>query len=559
MAAAAAGSPPPIPSRATKPPSPRTSITTAGGSASGVGPAGTAPPLTANALRLHPAPAINTTGTGSGAKSAHPNPSQPTPKGSTTPNGSGLGSGGTSPASNAIFPYLPTFTHFSFPHSAAGTVRPKSIGTGAGTGTGSASNSQPPSPGGNALTVPPRPPVVVVAAGISRSLPPSRTPSPDLHNRKLALGAATNTMGPGTGAGTGTGTGPRRASLYDDAEDDGSASDDAAEATSAYQRRAMAHATAISEGANVTPTSNGDSSDLWVITPSTPAVVRTGLSTRTPTAGGEASGAEPVVEPAPNNPKHTTPPPPSTATAPPASTHPVQLPLYKPTHSTSNPNTPIANDRLPDWNAQLHVDLIHRQGVRPPPCVAELCTTPFTGSGGGSGTASDSALAMDGSGGGRAYFRLFVPQTRADQKDEFVCCRKKSSQRKFRFSLDPNRLTKKHNPLYIGKMNMKTVPAEPLSQPSAAAANGTSTTPVAAVGVGTGTGTGGAGPTGAGGSVTSPAAPSINSANTTTAHSHSHSHLHDPTSTGEVVHVFTISLRSGTHVVCIWRLCCSLN
>ena len=36
-----------------------------------------------------------------------------------------------------------------------------------------------------------------------------------------------------------------------------------------------------------------------------------------------------------------------------------------------------------------------------------------------------------------------------------LCCRKKSSENKYRFSLDKDKMTKKDNPNYIGKMTCK--------------------------------------------------------------------------------------------------------
>ena len=88
---------------------------------------------------------------------------------------------------------------------------------------------------------------------------------------------------------------------------------------------------------------------------------------------------------------------------------------------------------LPEWANLSHVELIHRQGLKAPPMVFEK-----TGR-------------LD-----RTFYQLFLPQTASSQKESVLCCRKKSAENKFRFSLDPNVMTKKDNPAYVGKMSCKS-------------------------------------------------------------------------------------------------------
>jgi len=45
-----------------------------------------------------------------------------------------------------------------------------------------------------------------------------------------------------------------------------------------------------------------------------------------------------------------------------------------------------------------------------------------------------------------------VSQVNAEQQEHCLCCRRKAKGKKFRFSLDESKLTKKNNPNYIGKM-----------------------------------------------------------------------------------------------------------
>jgi len=54
--------------------------------------------------------------------------------------------------------------------------------------------------------------------------------------------------------------------------------------------------------------------------------------------------------------------------------------------------------------------------------------------------------------GQRQFFQLYLPQTDAAQSEFVLVCRKKSKSNKFRFSLDPNKMCKRNNPAYVGKM-----------------------------------------------------------------------------------------------------------
>jgi hypothetical protein len=80
-------------------------------------------------------------------------------------------------------------------------------------------------------------------------------------------------------------------------------------------------------------------------------------------------------------------------------------------------------------------ELIHKSGSSAPTLLFELC---------------NSHSAVD-----RSYFRLFLPQTNSTQQCTFLCCRKKSKQNKWRFSLNDNNMGKKNNPDYEGKMTLE--------------------------------------------------------------------------------------------------------
>jgi hypothetical protein len=82
-----------------------------------------------------------------------------------------------------------------------------------------------------------------------------------------------------------------------------------------------------------------------------------------------------------------------------------------------------------EWETIGHVDLIHRQGLSPPPLVFETVRDPT-----------------------RPYFRMFLPQASANQKESCIYCRRKRKEDVYRFSLDPNKLTKRKNPAYVGSM-----------------------------------------------------------------------------------------------------------
>jgi hypothetical protein len=92
------------------------------------------------------------------------------------------------------------------------------------------------------------------------------------------------------------------------------------------------------------------------------------------------------------------------------------------------------------------VSLIERQGLGAPPLFFETCIDEER----------------------RKYFRTLLPQENAEQAESCLCCRKKSKSNKFRFSLDPGKMTKKNNPNYVGKMTM-TTPAPPLPATAGAA------------------------------------------------------------------------------------------
>jgi len=84
------------------------------------------------------------------------------------------------------------------------------------------------------------------------------------------------------------------------------------------------------------------------------------------------------------------------------------------------------------FSSMSHIDLIHRNGLRAPPIVFDVISP---------GIDSD-----------RGYFRVLLPQADAMQMESALVARKKSKKNKYRFSLDPNRMTKRNNPSYVGKL-----------------------------------------------------------------------------------------------------------
>jgi len=79
-----------------------------------------------------------------------------------------------------------------------------------------------------------------------------------------------------------------------------------------------------------------------------------------------------------------------------------------------------------------HVRVWNRQGLKAPPLVFKVCKT------------HDKEA--------RPYYMLLLPQVDAEQQEHCLCCRRKAKGKKFRFSLDETKLTKRNNPSYIGKM-----------------------------------------------------------------------------------------------------------
>eukprot|EP00467_Chlorarachnion_reptans_P013274 CAMPEP_0114521054 /NCGR_PEP_ID=MMETSP0109-20121206/19971_1 /TAXON_ID=29199 /ORGANISM="Chlorarachnion reptans, Strain CCCM449" /LENGTH=436 /DNA_ID=CAMNT_0001702113 /DNA_START=280 /DNA_END=1590 /DNA_ORIENTATION=+ len=106
------------------------------------------------------------------------------------------------------------------------------------------------------------------------------------------------------------------------------------------------------------------------------------------------------------------------------------------------------NARVSNFDDLLHVPVWHRQGLKAPPLVSlfpetcypqglkapplvfKICTT------------SDS----------RRFYMLLLPQVNAEQQEHCLCCRRKAKGKKFRFSLDESKMTKRNNPNYVGKM-----------------------------------------------------------------------------------------------------------
>lgn len=101
-----------------------------------------------------------------------------------------------------------------------------------------------------------------------------------------------------------------------------------------------------------------------------------------------------------------------------------------------------------------------RQGSSVPPMILEFVPPRHSLSPSASisslSHSQSQSLSASASDDDRPYFRLLFPQS-LQQKEDVLCCRKKRSQYKWRFSLDNAKMTKRGNDAYVGKMKLKGV------------------------------------------------------------------------------------------------------
>ena len=139
------------------------------------------------------------------------------------------------------------------------------------------------------------------------------------------------------------------------------------------------------------------------------------------------------------------------------SPRPVPSPPPSPAPSAgihSSPSTPVLSSYAPHtpWHVfpplpsipallshDSQLPLLHRQGSSMPPLIIETVHP---------------ALDLSSAASPRPYLRLLLPPSSSSDPLHALCCRKKSQQSVWRFSVDPDRLTRAHNPAYAGSLSL---------------------------------------------------------------------------------------------------------
>ena len=146
---------------------------------------------------------------------------------------------------------------------------------------------------------------------------------------------------------------------------------------------------------------------------------------------------------------------------PPPPASPVLSPLSPPPLSSFSSSGPVhlfpPLPSIAPWSSRHADSLLHRQGSSAPPLLVETVHPP-------------SALSLTPSlpphphlssaAPERAYLRVLLPTLSSSQLEHSLCCRQKSSERKWRFSSSPDRLTKRGNDAYCGKLKLLPMTAD---------------------------------------------------------------------------------------------------
>ena len=165
-------------------------------------------------------------------------------------------------------------------------------------------------------------------------------------------------------------------------------------------------------------------------------------------AVGAGGSPRPQPSPPPSPAAPPSPSPPTTARLPASPSHPAlssftaahELHIFPPLPSIPPLLSPAASA----------VPLLHRQGSSMPPLIVETVHP---------------AIDLSSAANPRPYLRLLLPPSSPSDPLHALCCRKKSHQPVWRFSVDPDRLTRAKNPHYAGSLTL--IPPDPahLSSP----------------------------------------------------------------------------------------------